>query len=465
MMLLLFYEREVNRMQRTEIKDFTQGNITRQLLVFALPLFLSNVLQIVYNMVDMIVVGQVLGPTGVSAVSVGGDVSNLLTFIAIGFANAGQVIIAKYIGGGKKEKIGKFIGTMSFFLLISAVALSIVGVLCQDLLLGWMQTPREAYRGAAEYSLICMLGLVFIYGYNVVSAILRGMGDAKHPFLFISIAAVINVILDVVFVVFLHMGTVGAALATVIGQAVSFLSCSAFLVLRRERFELSCTRSDFLKPNREMLGELVKLGIPMAIKTASIQVSKLFVNAWVNSYGIAESAFAGIANKLASVSNLVSAAINAAGSTMVGQNIAARQYERVKRILFNIAVITLSIALVMSVLICVFPNAIFGMFTDDASVLAIGQAFLPIAVLLFLGSAFRAIMNALMNGSGNTKVNFATAILDGILLRIGLALLFGLGLGMKHYGFWLGDALAGFTPFWIGLVFYFSGSWKKEKQK
>ena len=452
-------------MQGSEIRDFTKGNISRQLIIFSLPLFLSNVLQIVYNMVDMIVVGQVLGKVGVSAVAVGGDVSHLLTFVAIGFANAGQVLVAKLIGAGRKERLGRFVGTMSTFLLGSAILLTILGLLLQRPILGWMQTPSEAYDGARWYSLVSILGLVFIYGYNLVSAILRGMGDSKHPVIFISIAALVNVVLDVVFVVFLGMGAAGAALATVVSQAISFLSCTVFIARRRERFSLDVSLRDFLLPDREMLGELLKLGIPMAIKTASIQVSKLFVNAWINSYGLAESAFSGIANKIANVSNLVSTAINTAGSTMVGQNIAARQYDRVKRILYSIAVITLSIAVLLSLVICLFPDAVFGMFTDDASVLEIGRAFLPIAVLLFFGSALRAVMNALMNGSGDYKINFATAILDGIVLRIGLALLFGLALQMKHYGFWLGDALAGFTPFWIGIVFYFSGRWKREPNK
>ena len=149
-------------MQKSEIKDFTSGNITKQLIVFALPLFLSNVLQIVYNMVDMIVVGQVLGKTGISAVSVGGDVSNLLTFVAMGFSAAGQVLIAKYIGSGKKERIGRFIGTMTGFLLVAAVALSVIGIVFQDGLLSLMNTPAEAYKGAKEYSFVCMYQNFFI---------------------------------------------------------------------------------------------------------------------------------------------------------------------------------------------------------------------------------------------------------------------------------------------------------------
>lgn len=451
--------------QKTQIKDFTEGNISKQLMIFAWPLFLSNMLQVVYNMVDMIIVGNKLGEVGISAVAVGGDVSNLLTFIAMGFGNAGQVLIAQYIGARQKDKLGTFIGTMCSFLAVCAIALSILGLTFQTQILQIMNTPAESFAGAKAYSAICMSGLLFTYGYNIVSAILRGMGDSKHPFVFISIAAVMNLVLDVVFVIFLDFGPGGAAFATVFSQAVSFICCVVFLVKRRKEFELNCTLADFTHWNKEMLGDLVKLGTPMAIKSASIQVSKLFVNSWINSYGLAVSAFAGIANKVASISNLISSAMNTAGSTMVGQNIAAKEYKRVKKILQSLAVITLSIATVVSLLIWLFPMQIFGIFTKSEAVLEIARNYVPIAIMLFFASALRAVMNALINGSGNYKINFATAILDGIVLRIGLSVLFGLTFGMKHYGFWLGDAVAGFTPFFIGLVFYWTGAWKKGSGK
>lgn len=454
-------------MEKTQIKDFTKGNITKQLVSFAWPLFLANLLQVVYNMVDMVVVGQTLGKVGTSAVAVGGDVAHLLTFVAMGFSSAGQVIIAKYIGAGKREKIGKFVGTMSAFLFYSALAISLLAIVFRHQLLSLMNTPAEAYNGALEYSVISMAGLVFIYGYNAVSAILRGMGDSKHPFVFIAIAALLNVVLDIVFVIGFGMGSGGAAYATVISQALSFVSSVMFLVKKRSEFALSVSIRDFLKPDMEMLSDLVKLGTPMAIKTAAIQFSKLFVNSWINGYGVAVSAFAGIANKVSNIANLISAAMNVAGSTMVGQNIAAVEYGRVKKILLNIAVISLGIAAIFSVLIVIFPNQIFSFFTSegDGDVLALTEGYIPIAILLFLGSAMRSIMNALLNGSGNYKINFVTAILDGVVMRIGLSLLFGLALGLEYYGFWLGDAIAGFTPFFIGIAFYFSGVWKKPKKE
>lgn len=447
----------------THIKDFTKGNITDQLLHFAWPLFLSNLLQVFYNMADMIIVGHVHGKAGTSAVAVGGDISMLLTFVAMGFGSAGQVIIAKYIGRGKKDDLGKFVGTMAGFLGISAVVISILGLFFQNQLLKLMNTPSEAYKGAVAYSTICMVGLIFIYGYNAVSAILRGMGDSKHPFIFIGIAAGLNVVLDILFVGIIGTGVGGAALATVISQGVSFISCTVFLIKNHTKFSLNCKAADFVRLDKEMLTDLLKLGIPMAIKMAAVQISKLFVNSYVNSYGVEVSAFAGIANKLASFSNLISNSMNAAGSTMVGQNIAAGKFERVRKIILRVAAITLTVSATVSVIYTVFPEVIVGLFTNDSTVTALAKPFIPIAVLLFFSSAMRAMMNALINGSGNYGTNFATAILDGIVLRIGLSVLFGLVLDMKHLGFWLGDALAGYTPFFIGLVFYLSGAWKKQR--
>lgn len=150
---------------------------------------------------------------------------------------------------------------------------------------------------------------------------------------------------------------------------------------------------------------------------------------------------------------------------MVGQNLAAGEFRRVKSILGNLAAITLSVASVFSVIFVMFPQQVFSIFTSDPSVLSIADRYVPIAVLLFFGSAMRAIMNALLNGSGNYRINFVTAILDGVIMRIGLATLFGIVLSMNHYGFWLGDAIAGFTPFMIGIVYYVSGKWRKDAVK
>ena len=445
------------------ITDFTQGNVPKQLLRFATPLLLANLLQVVYNMADMVIVGQGMGSVGLSAVSIGGDVSSFLTFVAMGFSNAGQVIISQFIGAGQKRKVGAFTGTMFTFLLGFAVVLGGACLLFREGILGLMNTPEAAWQEALNYSTVCILGLVFIYGYNMVSAVLRGMGDSKHPFIFIGLAAVMNVVLDIVLVWGLKMGAMGAAIATVFSQGFSFVCCVIFLWRSRQEMGFEVSLDDFLHPKMEYLSPLVKLGIPMAIKSAAIHFSKLFVNSWINSYGVAVSAFAGVANKFSSIANQVSNAINNAGSSMVGQNIAAKKFSRVTKIVLNIFAITTVVATCFTIAVWKWPMEIFSIFTQDENVLRIALDYVPIAALMFYGSAARSGMNALINGSGNYKCNFATAIFDGIVMRIGLAVLFGIILDWGYLGFWLGDALAGFTPFVIGSVFYLSGSWKKGR--
>ena len=442
--------------------DFTSGKVFRQLLIFATPLFFSNLLQIIYNIADMIIVGQSMGKVGLSAVSVGGDIAHFLTFIAMGFSNAGQVLISQYLGARKQNKLSRFIATMFSFLIVCAVITSFLCFYLRVPFLHLMNTPKEAFTQALDYCTISIMGLVFIYGYNTASAILRGMGDSIRPFIFIAISATLNIFLDIILVLGLKKGAAGAALATVISQAISFIFCIWYIYEHRKNYGLRLSWLHFVKWDLKMLMQLIKLGVPMAIKNASIHLSKLCVNSWINSYGVAVSAFAGVANKINSTTNLISNAFNTAGASMVGQNIGAGKYERIKEIMIAIFKITSGVAIIFTILMLLFPTEIYKCFTADAEVITVGMTFIPIAILIFWGSAARSGMNAFINGSGNYGVNFVTALFDGIILRIGLSFLFGLTFEMGYFGFWLGDALAGFTPFFIGIVFYATGRWKKQ---
>jgi Na+-driven multidrug efflux pump len=212
-----------------------------------------------------------------------------------------------------------------------------------------------------------------------------------------------------------------------------------------------------------MLNTMVKLGLPMALKSTSVAFSKMFVNSYINSFGVTVSAVTGIGSKLNHMIAQCSNSFNTAGAAMVGQNIGAEKYDRVKKILISDFCIMAVIAVVCSLAMLMFPNEIFGLFTKDPEVLDVCMEFVPVALVIFIGSAFRAPSNALANGTGNYIVNFAIAILDAIVNRIGLALILGLTFGMGYLGFWLGDAIAGFTPFFIGGIFYLSGKWKTNK--
>ena len=334
---------------RTMITDLTEGSVPKLLLRFALPLFFSNALQAVYNIVDMLVVGQFIGGAGMSAVSTGGDLLHLLTFAAMGFSSAGQIIIARYIGAGKRKMLRKVIGTMFTFLLIVSLCFSACTVLFRHGVLGLLNTPAEAYSFTMDYTVVCALGLPFIYGYNCVSAILRGMGDSRRPFFFVAIAAVLNMVLDVWFVAGLGLAVLGAALATVIGQGVSFILSILYLYRHRESFGFDF-RPESFGLDRSVMGPLVALGVPMAIQSASISFSKIVLMAWINSYGVLYSALSGIFNKVNAMTGIVSQSFTTAGSSMMGQNLGARKYERVPRILGTILLFMCSVMTALTVL-------------------------------------------------------------------------------------------------------------------
>ena len=445
----------------TLIRDLTQGSVTRLLLIFAFPLLCSNLLQTVYNMVDMIVIGQFVGREGLPAVSIGGDVLHFLTFLVMGFSNAGQVILSQYIGAGNRDRIRGTIGTMFTVTFISAVGLTIVCYLGLDAFLHAMNTPAECFDYARQYGLTCVLGLVFIYGYNLVSAILRGMGDSKHPFIFIAVASVVNLVLDLVFVAGLGMGPFGAALATVIGQGVSFLWAIFYLYRHKESFGFDFKPASF-KPDPEVLPKLIRLGLPMILQSAAINFSMLFVNSYINSYGVVASAVTGVGNKLGSITAVVTNALSTAGSSMVGQNLGAEKYHRVPKIIGVSMVIDLAFAALLSFLTICFPRTIFGLFNSDPQVLDMSMTYIPVAVLLYVGFAMLSPFFALINGSGNAKMNLIVGLLDGVICRVGLAMLMGLAMGMGIMGFWLGNAFAGYMPFLIGGVYFLTGKWKRR---
>ena len=255
--------------QNRIIRDLTTGSVPKTLLSFSLPLFLSGLLQMVYNMVDMIVVGQFVGTAGLSAVSIGGEVLMLITFVAMGFSNAGQILISRHVGARRYDLVGEMVGTLFALLESLALAIMVIFLFSYQGLLRWLNTPEEIWEYTRQYSLTCVFGIPFIYGYNLVSAILRGMGDSKHPFVFIALASVINVILDILLVGPAGLGPFGAALATVIGQAVSFLFALRLLYKNREHIHFDFHPSHF-RIGKCVIRPLLSLGIPMVIQSAAI---------------------------------------------------------------------------------------------------------------------------------------------------------------------------------------------------
>ena len=446
--------------RKSMIRDYTEGPVTRQLLTFAWPFMLSNLLTTAYNLVDMVVVGQFVGAAGLSAVAIGADIVHLATFIAMGFCNAGQVLISQYVGLKDRASVTKIVGTMFTFILALSLVVSAAGLAGINTWMRLLNVPAEALADCQRYTLMCTAGMIFLFGYMLVSAILRGMGDSKRPMVFIAIASVLNVLLDLL-LVGLGMGPLGAAVATVTAQGVSFVVSVVYLWKKREELGFSFRPRDLI-PDRRNLRLLLRLGVPMTIQSCAISISALFVSSRINAFGVTASAVTGVGQKLSTVASIVTIALSQSGATMVGQNFAARKFDRVRRILTDSILIGCAFAAILSGMIIAQPEQVFSLFNNDPDVLAMSHAYVVVAVLNYFGWACRGPSTALCNGMGFPLMNFILGIFDGVVMRIGLCILLGDTLGFGIQGYWIGSAAAGYAFFLVMLPYFLSGRWKKR---
>jgi len=449
-------------MARSMINNMTEGNIPRQLITFSLPLLLANLLQALYTTVDALVIGNYVGTSALSAVTNCGELVNFYAMLAMGFSSAGQIIIAQFVGSRDRDAIKSTIGSFLSFLTLLSIGLSVLCFASVDWQLRLINLPGEALADGHRYMMICGAGLVFVFLYNAVSGILRGMGDSKRPLIFVAVASLSNLVLDLVFVIGLKWGAAGAALATTMGQGISVITSLVYLYRHRESFGFDFKLRSFI-PVKKYLLMFLRLGIPMAAQFGAIMISVLFIGARINLYGVEVSAANGIANKLENIIRIVSNSVSTAGSAMVAQNIAAKKFDRVTRILGCVLAICLSWVILCALIISLLPDRIFGFFDDDPVILQYAWIFAPAGVVAYLGNGIRAACNSLINGIGFASLSLVTGLLDSVAARIGFSLLLAYTLGMGILGFWMGSALAGWVPVIIGLVYYLSGRWKTHR--
>ena len=443
--------------------DFTQGKIFPLLFRFMLPFMLANILNSLYNTVDTIIIGKFVGSVGIVSVNMGGRMLNLFTFIGITLAGGGEVLISQLYGARRREEFNATIGTMFTEMLAFSAILGLGTFFLSDQLLHWLNTPAESFAGARAYLRITCLGLPLIFGYNAVSSVLRGIGDSRSPLLFIAIAALVNLIGDLVFIIFFRLGAAGTAIATVLGQGVSLLFSVVLLYRRRERFGFDFRLRSFAV-DWEKLRVMLKIGFPMTLRVLFINVTQMYIISFVNLYGLAESATYAISDKIVHLTNIFSTAARQAGSSMVGQNIGAGRQDRVRGVVRACAGITLAAAALLTAASLLFPRAIFGLFTDDPAVLAYAPVFMAIASLIYVLSAVMSPFEAVVTGTGHSLLGFLGGLLDGVIFRLGFSYLFAFALDMGIVGFFLADALARLGPILVSGAYYFSGAWRRRKR-
>lgn len=442
--------------------DLTIGHPFKQLITFSIPFVISNLLQQAYNLADMAIVGRFIGSEGLAAASAGGEIAMFYLFLCMGFSAAGQIIIAQNVGVGNKRGVSRTIGTLFTLQFIMGIVCCAASFIFCDGFLRLINVPEEAFQYAHEYSLVLFAGMIPVFGYNTVGSILRGMGDSKHPMMFIAISASLNVVLDLLFVGPMEMGCFGAALATVLSQTIAFIVSIVFLYRNKEAFGFDFALRSFAM-DKAILKSIFSLGAPLTLQNAAISISMLYVNSYINSMGVVAAAATAVGNKITMLATICTQAICTAGSSIIAQNFAAGKHKRVTQTILYCTAIGFIYCGILAVLLLLFPEFFFGIFDRNPDVLALSHVYAPIGAINFLGFASRSPAMSFINGIGNSKLAFVTGIFDGIVARIGLSLLFGVSLGMGISGFWLGSAIAGYVFFFVGVVYYAMGTWRHRK--
>ena len=402
---------------KSDKSDFTQGSILAKLSFFMLPILGALVLQAAYGAVDLLVVGRFGSTSGLSAVSTGSQVLNLVTFVVTQLAMGVTVLIARYFGEKKPQYIGQVIGGAAVVFTLLAALLFVILVFFARPISGLMQAPAEALDSTARYVGICGGGILFIVAYNMLSAIFRGLGDSKSPLIFVLVACIVNVVGDLVLVAGFHLDAAGAAIATVAAQAVSVVCAVVMLVKKELPFRIS--RADFrLNPQCK---KFLSIGLPLALQEFLTQLSFLALCAFVNRLGLTASSGYGVACKIVNFAMLIPSALMQSMASFVSQNVGAGNGKRAKQSMFTGIGIGLVFGCAMFALVWFRGDALSGIFTPDAAVIANAYAYLKGFAPETIATAILFSMVGYFNGNDKTVWVMVQGLVQTLLVRLPMA--------------------------------------------
>lgn len=397
--------------------DFTQGSILKKLVFFMLPVLGALILQAAYGAVDLLVVGRFGSTSGLSAVSTGSQVLNLVTFVVIQFAMGITVLIARYLGEKKPQQIGAVIGGAVVVFALISIGLFIIMVCFARPISVLMQAPAEAVDLTSQYVRICGSGIFFIVAYNLMSAIFRGLGDSKSPLLFVLVACIVNVIGDLFFVAVLHKDAAGAAVATVMAQALSVVF--AVILLLKKELPFAIKKSDFrFNPQCK---KFLKIGLPLALQECLTQLSFLALCAFINRLGLEASSGYGVACKIVNFAMLVPSALMQSMASFVSQNVGAGKTKRAKKSMFTGIGVGLTVGFFVFLLVLFKGDMLAGFFSTDAGVVQKGYDYLKGFALETIVTAVLFSMVGYFNGNNKTLWVMAQGLIQTLLVRLPLA--------------------------------------------
>ena len=396
-------------------KNLTNGSVLKNIAYFSLPYLLSYFLQTLYGLADLFIIGQFEGVASTTAVSIGSQVMHMLTVMIVGLAMGSTVCIGQAVGAGDKKRASAAIGnTVTLFMLLSVVITALLLALVRPIV-SVMSTPAEAADGTRAYLTICFIGVPFITAYNIISAIFRGLGDSKSPMIFIAVACAANIALDYIFIGVMGLGPAGAALGTTLSQAISVVF--SLTVILRRKSGISLERRD-LHPQRDTMGQLLRIGIPVAAQDGLIQIAFIVITVIANRRGLDAAAAVGIVEKIISFVFLVPSSMLSTVSALCAQNIGAGKQARAEQTLRYAIIIAVSFGVIIALLTQFISEQAVSLFTPDAVVITLGGQYLRGYIWDALFAGIHFCFSGYFCACGCSEISFIHNISAIALVRI-----------------------------------------------
>lgn len=445
----------------SKMLELTNGNVNKGLIKLVVPMILANLLNIAYNIVDTIWIGQMVGSSGLGAIAVSFPIILILMAIASGITVAGNILVGQYFGANDNKSVLYISRVTTTISVITSIALALIGYIFAPPLMKFLKASESIMEYSVSYFRISMIGFPFMFYYFLIAALLRGIGDTVRPLIFLAIASVLNIILDPLMIAgigpFPKMGLDGAAYATAFSQFISVVVSMIYLKTKDSIVRANPLRIVFdLKITKLML----KIGMPFATMQLIVSISWLFLNRLINGYGESASASVAINMRIDSLSFLPLMALSAAIATMVAQNIGANRMDRIKAIYKSGCIMGIGISSFMALFSVLFPRLIFRMFTSDDSIFEYTRSYMYIVMpsIIFLSVMFAT--NGVINGAGKTFTLMLFSFVALILVRVPLAYFLSPKIGVV--GIWTSMAIVNFINMSLSLAYYFSDRWKKN---
>lgn len=440
--------------RRISMKNLTEGNEAKHIIMFALPMLLGNFFQTLYNVVDSIFVGKGIGSDALAAVNASFPIIFMSVALVMGLTMGSTILIAQFFGAKDINNVKKTINNAYFLLGLGSVLITIFGLIMSKTLLSLMNTPKEVFDDALVYLRIIFIGISFMFGYNSISAILRGLGDSITPVYFLVISTFINIVLDWMFIYSFRWGVAGAAYATIISQGVSFIIGIIYLNSKHDIFKI---RLNDIRPDKKILGLTIKIGLPMAIQQTLVSIAMASLNRIINGFGKDALAAFGATGKIDSFLSMPAMSIAASASTFTGQNLGAGKVDRVKNGYKYAMLIGLMVTVTSSILIIIFRKQLIYVFTTNQEVIRLGAEYLKIIGVFYVFFALMFISNGIIRGSGDTLPTLIFTLFALWFIRVPLAVVLSKKIGLS--GVWWAIGIGWMAGFILSIIYYFTGRW------